>query len=357
MNEFYRSDNRPAIDSIFEAQKIAFGPVIFQAARTLRNTGILRLLREKGDEGLTPEKISEELKLSLYGVKVLADAGLSIGLICLKGKKYVLTKTGQFVLSDKMTNINMDFIHDVCYNGMYYLEESVLNKKPSGLKVFGQWDTIYQGLSGLPEKVQESWFGFDHFYSDKAFPDVIPVLFEGDPDNILDVGGNTGRFSIKCAEFSDRIKITILDLPSQLEMAEKKIREHGFQDRIATHAIDLLDHSKPYPPHFDVIWMSQFLDCFGEDDIVELLRKAREALSEDGSVFVLDTYWDRQRFEPSAFCLNMTSLYFTAMANGNSRMYHSEDMIKCVGKAGLQIVNDKDGLGIGHTLFQCKKNK
>jgi len=355
MTDFYRSDDRSAMDSIFDAQKIAFGPVIFQAAKVLRDTGILELLHKKGEVGLDYHAIADELNIPIYGVRVLCDAGLSIGVLYLKGDNYCLTKTGHFIVSDNMTNVNMDFVHDVCYKGMFRLDEAIRNEKPAGLLEFGKWDTIYQGLSQLPDKVKESWFGFDHFYSDKAFTEMIPVLFVEDPTNILDVGGNTGKFSIECASFSESVNITILDHPGQLEMARKNIEKHGFQDRIDTYAIDLLDHSQPYPKHFDIIWMSQFLDCFGPDDIVELLLKAREALSENGAIFILDTYWDRQRFETSSFCLNMTSLYFTTMANGNSRMYHSDDMISFVKKAGLEITDQKDGIGLGHTYIKCKK--
>lgn len=355
MTSFYTSDNRSALDSLSDAQKIAFGPFVFQAARVLRDTGILDLLHDEGKAGLDAEAISAKLDLPLYGVKVLADAGLSIGILYLDNKNYSLTKTGHFIVTDRMTNVNIDFVHDVCYTGMFHLEEAVRTQRPAGLKAFGDWDTIYEGLSQLPEKVKESWFGFDHFYSDKAFEEVIPLLFEENPVSILDVGGNTGKFSIRCAGYSDTVRVTILDHPGQLEIAEQNIKEHGFGKRIDTYSIDLLDHSRPYPKPYDIIWMSQFLDCFGGKDIVELMGKAREALSEDGSIFILDTYWDRQRFEISSFCLNMTSLYFTAMANGTSRMYHSGEMIGYIEKAGLHIVQQIDGIGLSHTLIECKK--
>jgi hypothetical protein len=69
----------------------------------------------------------------------------------------------------------------------------------------------------------------------------------------------------------------------------------------------------------------------------------------------METLWDRQRFEPAAFCLTMTSLYFTALANGNSKMYHSEDMIRLVETAGLHIEDIYDGLGLGHSIIVCRR--
>jgi len=47
--------------------------------------------------------------------------------------------------------------------------------------------------------------------------------------------------------------------------------------------------------------------------------------------------------------------YFAAMANGNSKIYHSDDMIKFAQRAGLKISQIHDGLGVGHTLLCCER--
>ena len=67
----------------------------------------------------------------------------------------------------------------------------------------------------------------------------------------------------------------------------------------------------------------------------------------------METLWDRQRFETAALCLTLTSLYFTAIANGNSKMYHSEDMIRLIEEAGLKVEKIHDGLGQGHSIITC----
>ena len=71
-------------------------------------------------------------------------------------------------------------------------------------------------------------------------------------------------------------------------------------------------------------------------------------------LYIMETFWDRQRFETASYCLAQTSLYFTAMANGNSKMYYSADMARLVEKAGLAIEQIHDGLGLGHSIMQCK---
>ena len=355
MSSFFGVGQDSPQQAKLEAQKIAFAPVVFQASKSLRDSGILKILEQSGKEGIGLDNISEKCDLSLYSIRVLLDAGISIGIITFDKDKYFLTRTGYFILNDKITRINMDFTHDVCYEGLFHLDDSLKNGKPEGLKVFGQWQTIYEALSSLPEKVQESWFGFDHYYSDNAFPRALPLVFKDKPVKILDVGGNTGKWAIECAKYSNDVKVTILDHPGQLEKARNNIMKNGFEERISGHPIDLLDHSTPFPAGHDTIWMSQFLDCFSSDDIVELLIRARNAMDDNSVLYIMETYIDRQRYDIARFCLDMTSLYFTCMANGNSRMYHADDMIGFVNKAGLKIEEDIDGVAISHTLFKCRK--
>jgi ubiquinone/menaquinone biosynthesis C-methylase UbiE len=350
--EFYETDGMTALEAKEKAQWIAFAPVVFQATRALRNTGILEEISR--NNGLTQQDVVSRLKLPVYGVRVLMEAALGIGLLTCKEGKYYPTKTTYFILEDSLTKANMDFVHDVCYQGIFSLEESIRNEKPEGLKVFGEWPTIYEALSKLPPAVQKSWFGFDHFYSDTAFPDVLPHVFASKPTNLLDIGGNTGKWSLQCLQFDPNVHVTIMDLPGQVEMAKRQISEKGFGDRIHFFETNLLDESLPFPKDFDAIWMSQFLDCFSDDQIKSILRRCRTALSQNGFVYILEPFWNRQRFKASSFALQQTSLYFTAMANGNSQMYHSDIFIGFVKESGFEVVEQKDLIGVSHTLLKCK---
>jgi ubiquinone/menaquinone biosynthesis C-methylase UbiE len=339
-----------------EAEKIAMGPFVFQATRVIRDFSILKLLIESGNEGLSLSQIQKKTGLSDYALGVLTDAGLSIGLFIQKEDHLIITKIGYFIETDEMARVNMDFSHDVNYQGLFYLDEALKTGKPSGLKVFGDFKTIYEGLSRLSEPVRKSWFGFDHYYSDDAFPRALPIIFKNHPRKILDIGGNTGKFSIACAAFNQDVRVTILDHEKQLDDAAVNIRKAGFQDRVNGIAIDLLDPGRPYPKGYDVIWMSQFLDCFGPDEIRHLVKRAYDALDEGGILYVMETFVDRQKFPIAKFCLDMTSLYFTALANGNSRMYHAAQMLPILKEAGFKIEKEYDEVSISHTLVQCRKS-
>lgn len=353
MNDFFEKDSLTALQAKEKAQWIAFAPVVFQCTRVLRDSGILKAV-ESNMEGLTQDQIREKVNLPEYGTRVLLEGALGIGLLTFRDGKYFATKTASFILHDKLTTVNMDFIHDVCYNGMFHLDESIKNEKPEGLKVFGQWKTIYEALSKLPPQVQKSWFAFDHYYSDYAFPDVLPHVFENKPKKLLDIGGNTGKWALECFQYDADVQVTIMDLPGQVDMARTNIEAKGFGRRITFHECNILDQSQVFPKNFDAIWMSQFLDCFSEEQIKSILRRCREALVPGGRVYILEPFWNRQRFQASAFALQQTSLYFTAMANGNSQMYHADNFIGYVKEAGFEVAVQKDLIGVSHTLLTCK---
>ncbi|MBI3883437.1 MAG: methyltransferase domain-containing protein, partial [Sphingobacteriales bacterium] len=313
--KFFNKETKSGLEAMEAAQWIAFAPVVFQSARVLRDSGILKVIDESSSTGVTLEEIAEKVDISFYGVRVLVESGLGIGLVIVNDHKYTLTKTGYFILKDRLTKVNLDFVHDVCYKGLFTLEESIAQGKPVGLKEIGNWDTLYQGLSEFPEKIKKSWLDFDHYFSDDAFPLVLPKVYNGSVKKLLDIGGNTGKWSIASVQYAEDVHVTIMDLPGQLNMAMAKIAELGLSDRISFTAGNVLDESVKFPKGFDAIWMSQFLDCFSDVEIISILKRCYNALDENGRVFVMEPFWDNQKFEVAAFCLQQTSLYFTAIAN------------------------------------------
>src|SRR5574344_2280427 len=352
--EIYSKDRYTAVQAQRLAQEIAFGPVTFQVSRLMVKFGIFKLLDDHKD-GLTMAEIEQHTGISHYGMQVLLESSITIGTILLKEDHFLLAKAGWFLLNDKMVEVNMNFNQDVNYLGLFAMEESILKGKPEGLKVFGNWKTVYEGLSQLPCAVQKSWFDFDHFYSDNSFAQALEIVFNHHPAKLLDVGGNTGRWALQCVAYNPKVEVTIMDLPQQLDLMRQKIKDTDGAERILGYPCNLLEASVAFPKGFDAIWMSQFLDCFSEAEVVSILTRAAASMSSETRLYIMETFWDRQKFETASYCLAQISLYFTTMANGNSKMYYSEDMARCVDLAGLKIEAVEDGLGLGHCILQCVK--
>ncbi|MDC0932238.1 methyltransferase [Arcobacteraceae bacterium] len=355
MNNFFQNnDTKSAKEAQYEAQRIAFAPIIFQVAKSMRDLGILDVIYKNDKTGLTLSEIATFVKLTSYGVQTLLETSLSADIVKIKDDKYYITKTGFFLLKDELTKINMNYNHYVNYQGLYFLDEAVSKTEASGLKVFGDWKTIYPALSSLPKKAQQSWFEFDHYYSDTALEEAIGILLEKNPKNILDIGGNTGKFAMKISSMDENIQVTIADLPEQITLASANIKEKKLEEQVNFHSTNILDHTQEIPSGYDIIWMSQFLDCFKEADIVHILKRVKNSMKENSYIYIMEPLWDKQHMEISAFCIINTSPYFTAMANGYSKMFNSTDMYNYIKKAGLEIKEEIHNVGICQSILVCK---
>lgn len=359
MHSYYYEDNLTALQAKFAAQKLAFAPAAFQTAKAMVDLHILEAIEDSKTKGLTIEAIIDKTGLSSYTVKLLVEFSLSLELVKIvpnsNPNAYVLGKTGYFLLNDELTKANMNFMNDVCYQGLFYLQDSLKTGKPAGLKVFGDWDTIYQGLSSLPEQVQKSWFAFDHYYSDSIFDAALPIVFKEKPRHIMDIGSNTGKFTKAALSYNNQVLVTMVDLPQQIAMAQKNPDLFGFKDRIETFPTNILNVGEELPSNVDTVWMSQFLDCFSLDEVQGILRKIKKYVPSHCNIFVLEPLWDMQRFEAASYSIQATSIYFAAMANGNSKMYSYSDLVSAVEAAGCSLVCAHHNLGINsYSLLQFR---
>lgn len=345
-------NDKSSLETRFDAQRIAFSPVVFQATRLLLKTGLLNIVEDCGSDGMTVAAAAAKSGLSEYATTVLLECGLSADLFSFEKERFIITSLGAFIRRDQMTAINIDFMHEVCFLGLHSLEDALKRGEPSGLRVFGEWSTVYEALAHLPETAKEAWLRFDHFYSDAAFPAAGRIVFDKKPQTLLDIGCNTGKWAQRCLSSLPDLSVTLVDLPGQIDMAMANLRSKGFDSRAIPCPTDVLDPNAEFPRGFDAIWMSQFLVCFSEEQVKSILSRAARAAKPGGRIWVLDTFWDRQRFDPAAYCLINTSPYFTAIANGNSRMYRFDDIRSLAQSVGLELQNIHDNLGIYHSLVE-----
>lgn len=347
---YRRTNRKPSkhFKALSDAQRLAFAPLAFQALRSLISMGILQQIAEGN---VTHAQLIDQL--GRYQADVLVESAVASGVLQESETGEIrLTEMGYCFIEDPMTIANFHFVADVCYLGADHLKDALEQGKPAGLQVFGTWPTIYEGLSQLPEPARTSWFRFDHLYSDSFFAEAIGLMqSHGNPEQVFDVGGNTGRFATILLNSVPGAHVTLLDLPGQLNVARRTLADFG--DRAGFEPVNVLSDT-PWPTGATVIWMSQFLDCFSHEQIVSILRKAAKALAPGGSIFIAEPFLDCQTADAAAYSLAQGSLYFTCMANGNSKFYTAAEMAECVREAGLDVKNAWHSLGkYQYSLMQC----
>ena len=93
---FQDAQNLSTVEALYEAQKIAFAPIVFQVARVLRDTNILNIL-SKNKNGLSIEELSSISDLSIYAIKVLSETAISANILYEKDNKLFISKVGIFM--------------------------------------------------------------------------------------------------------------------------------------------------------------------------------------------------------------------------------------------------------------------
>lgn len=363
--------NRPRIlENLLEAQKIAFAPFIFEACASALSSGLLAALA-RSPEGLSEVALQAETKLSPYAVRVLLDLLAPAGVVervervekadnAEAALLWRSTPVADLLLFDDMTRANFFFTKDVNYEALAKLDASLTEGRPAGLAAFdSSWKTIYPHLPELPEAARKAWFGFDHFHSDRAYEAALGVLaLTRDFKHLVDIGGNTGRFTHRFLFKNPQARATVVDLPVQTEAIPTREELQDVVDRIDTFSIDwLTDAELKVSPQADLFWMSQFLDCFSEDEAVSILvrtkaaMKASKASGKNPVLAVLEPVVDEQRHAAAELSLAATSLYFTAVANGNSAFFRGDMLRTIFMRAGFAIRSEVPNLGISHTLF------
>lgn len=350
----FDKDPLTALEAVSRAQWLAFAPLAFQATAVMRDRGVLKALAAAAPAaGQSIAEVAATTGLSVYASRVLLEAGLGLQIVWRRDGRYHLGKLGRVLLDDELTRVNFDFTRDVCYQAAAHLDQSLREGRPAGLKTLGPWATLYEGLTALDEPARSSWQAFDHFHSDQAFPVALERLAAQLPARLLDVGCNNGKWALGCLQRLPALQLGLVDLPPQLARAQQRLAEAGVDGRARLHPLDLLDPASVLPTGYDLVWMSQFLDCFSDEQIVAMLGKVRAALPPGGRLWILELFWDRQRFEAAAFSLQQTSLYFSCVANGNSQMYDSAVFLDLLARAGFEVGTLTDGVGGFHTLLEC----
>ena len=347
----YRRKNRKKsseVEALNYAQQIAFAPFTFQVVGTMLDFGILKLLNEKS---LSEAEIIEICNNDEYCARILLQAANYAHIIEQdENNLYYLTKAGKCFLQDEMTVKNFNFMRDVCYLGANELTQSLRTSSPVGLKKFFVDDkTIYPHVPNLPDNVKKSWYEFDHFYSDGSFDDVLKIIFSNKTSTIFDIGANTGKFELACLKFNQNCELKMIDLPVNKKIALNNTNSK----RVEFISFDVLS-DKDFPKMHDTVFMSQFLDCFSKEQAIKILSGIKKSAQKNTRVYILEPIIDNQMFECASFSLAHISLYFTCMANGNSKMFTQNELLKIIELAGLNLVQIHNNVGKHcYTLLEC----
>ncbi len=116
-------------------------------------------------------------------------------------------------------------------------------------------------------------------------------------ERVLDVGGGAGTNAIAFCREYPRVKATVFDLPSTLQVAERYIKEAGLEDRIVVLPGNF--NTDSLGGLYDLVLLSDVLHYQNAQTNAELVHKAFSHLTETGRLVIKDRFLDPDRTSPA----------------------------------------------------------
>ena len=239
----------------------------------------------------TAEKLAQATGATLRGVRAIADAMVSLGLLNKENGRYANPPlTEMFCRSDRPT---------------FFAGFSRFITDGHFAEAFGRVAEAARNGRSVLDKDAESpenplWVTFAETSMPMAMGSSIPlpdILGSRRPGlRILDVAAGSGGYGISLAQASPGSKLTFLDWGNVAAVAKRHADLLGVGDRatiLAGSALDL-DWGGPY----DVVVMGNFLHHFDEATCVGIVKKARKALAPGGAFATCEFVADEERKEP-----------------------------------------------------------
>lgn len=116
-------------------------------------------------------------------------------------------------------------------------------------------------------------------------------------EHMLDVGGGAGTNAIAFCREYPRLRATVFDLPSTLQVTERSIKEAGLEDRIAVMPGNF--NTDSLGGLYDLVLLSDVLHYQDAQANAALVRKAFAHLTDAGRLVIKDRFLDPDRTSPA----------------------------------------------------------
>jgi precorrin-6B methylase 2 len=179
----------------------------------------------------------------------------------------------------------------------------------------------------------KAFIGAMHVRALRDAPELVRAVNPGTAQNLMDVGGGSGSYTIGFLRAVPGMKATIFDLPEVIPMARERLSEEGLMDRVTLVGGDY--NTDDLPGGHDLALLSAIIHQNSHVQNVELYRKIRDALLPGGRVVVRDYVMSSDRTQSSSgalFAINM----LVNTEGGNS--YTFEEIKGGLEEAGFEKV-------------------
>jgi ubiquinone/menaquinone biosynthesis C-methylase UbiE len=169
----------------------------------------------------------------------------------------------------------------------------------------------------------------------KRFAPILleKIEFNGN-EHILDLAGGPGEYLRAFCQKYPKIEATLFDLPETVQAAQTTLAKHDSFHRMHFIEGDLFDDT--YGKSYDVIFISNVIHIFGDDEILTILNKCHQALNSSGRLLIKDYFFkDNGTGSPFTTMFSIQMLLSTE----KGKCYREEEMFELMEQAKFRRGN------------------
>ncbi len=145
-----------------------------------------------------------------------------------------------------------------------------------------------------------------HVVAKNRADDIVKAVNPGTAKKLLDVGGASGTYTVAFLKASRDLRATLFDLPDVIEIAQERLKNTEYWDRVELVKGDF--YKDPLPGGHDLVFLSAIIHQNSLSQNEELFKKAYDALIPGGRIVIRDYVMDETRTDPpggAIFAVNM----------------------------------------------------
>jgi acetylserotonin N-methyltransferase len=153
-------------------------------------------------------------------------------------------------------------------------------------------------------------------------------------NNLLDVGGGSGGFSIAYIKHNENVNATIFDLPHVCELAKGYAENYEVLKQIKFYPGNFFKDKWPDEP-YDGILFSQIFHDWKPDYCLSLAKQAYNNLIPGGKIFIHEMLLNDDKSGPLTVCY----LDLVMLINHGAQQFTKNELVYILEKAGFSKIN------------------
>ncbi len=302
------------LEQVMEFRRMMNGFWVSRLILTANNFNIFNCLTVPRSS-LAAAKI---LKTDRRATEIVLDALTAIGLLRKAAGKYRTSPLAANFLVENAPYYQGDMLRhaDTLWKNWSALDESLKKGKPA------------RKAQNYPAFIKAM-----HNNASLRVRDVVDALDLKGVRSALDLGGGPGTYSMEMA--GRGVDVTLYDLPDAIAIARKIARNAGARN-IRFMPGDFL--KDPIGTGYDLVFISQVLHVFSEQQNLKILKNVRSALNSGGKIVIQEFSLDNERTSPVQGALFSVNMLVNTDAGSS---YTAREIKGWLAKTGFSGVKEK----------------